>query len=80
MLYIRMHAKLPINQKPIYVQKLLSIKHMQSIEFNEETNILCIQMKDKHVEVITDENPNEVKRVFYDLIKEARSSGKVIEL
>lgn len=84
-LYVKSY-KLPspaTSKRPVYVQRLVSMKHAQWVEYDAQHHIMRIKMPDSFVadEYTLDKNedPSILKRVFYDLVKDARQEGKVVE-
>lgn len=72
-----------ITSKTAYTQRIVPLRHVQWVEYQQEHNILRVKMVDApHAEEFhaeKGEDPSVVKKVFYDILKELRSSGKVIE-
>jgi hypothetical protein len=87
-LYLK-HHKCPASgptkrpQQPPYVQRIVSMQHAHWIEFDPKRNVLRIKMPDTFLpdEYTVDEgqDPNLVKRTFYDILKDVRQNGKVVE-
>jgi hypothetical protein len=83
-LYLKNHRVVPVeHQRPIYVQRIVNLRHVQWVEYDNTLHMLRLKMQDvsKPDEYICDvnEDPATAKRVFYDIVKELRSAGKVLE-
>jgi len=67
-------------------QKLIFMKHVQWVEYEPSRNALRVKLagtKDNVVdEFIPDprtDDPTIAKRIFYDIVRDVRSDGKLIE-
>jgi hypothetical protein len=84
-LYVKHHkVNVSANDKrPVFTQRLIAMKKAQWIEFDQKQNLIRVKMPDAFLpdEYTVDkgDDPSLVKRVFYDILKEARAEGKVIE-
>lgn len=82
-LYIKNHR----TKTNTYVQRLIPLNHVQYIEFDSDHNEMRIKMvgSNEHVDVYKPEtgtiaiDKDLSKRMFYDILRDARADGKVIE-
>lgn len=82
-IYLKHHKK-DGTQRP--VQRIIPMKHVQYIELDPDTHAMSIQMIGaKHPDIYKPMTGDEMQdkelslRLFYDLLKDARADGKVIE-
>lgn len=87
MLHIRRHAvpSLPsqptATPRPLYVQRLISLKQVSAIELQPDTNTLRIKLVGESTfENIQDGDGESVRRVFNEVLRHTRATGVVIEL
>lgn len=71
-------------RKAVGAQRLIMMKHVEWIEYDPIKNALRMKMAytpepDEYIPNPQVEDPSTAKRVFYDLLKDARSDGRVIE-
>lgn len=83
-LYLKHHrVHHGLANKVTYTQRIVPIRHVQWVEYQPEGNLLRVKLVDgSHAEEYhaeKDDDPAVVKKVFYDILKEMRSNGKVIE-
>lgn len=73
------HSSPPIQRN---VQRIIPMTYVQYIDYDPDNNELHVKMIGQEVDVYASENVSDranTKRVFYDIVKDARANGKVIE-
>lgn len=87
-LYIKTHKHIPEVGKPAsYVQRIVPMRNVQWVEYDADRNevrVKTVGSGDGAAEVYGPEGKTAidrevVKRLFYDILKDARAEGKVIE-
>lgn len=65
------------------VQRLIPLKHVQYIDYDPDHNELHVKLiGQQDVDVYAPQDPldrSNTKRVFYDILKDARANSKVVE-
>lgn len=87
-LYIKSHPLVKLggvgsSGKKALVQRLVPLQQVQYIDYDPDHNELHVKLIGQvNADVYAAEDPHDranTKRVFYDILKEARASSKVIE-
>lgn len=75
-----------ISQRVLYLKdppKIIFLKHVQYVEFDASKNVTRLMIANRpqpiEIEAVHPRDPTSAKRLFYDILKDARAENVILE-